>query len=166
MEITSIAAFTEHMGKVRERTMNVVRLVPEDKLEWTPRPGVFTLGDQARHIAAIERYMYGETIALRQPAYAGCGPELAATLPDVIAYMERCRAETFAILTDLTEADLHRKCPIPGGGTITTWKWMRLWIEHEIHHRGQIYYMLGMLGVSTPPIFGLTSEQVIERSAG
>jgi uncharacterized damage-inducible protein DinB len=33
-------------------------------------------------------------------------------------------------------------------------------IEHEIHHRAQIYVYLGVLGVTTPPLFGLTSEQV------
>jgi uncharacterized damage-inducible protein DinB len=37
-------------------------------------------------------------------------------------------------------------------------------VEHEVHHRGQIYVMLGMLGVSTPPLFGLTSEEVRARS--
>ncbi len=35
--------------------------------------------------------------------------------------------------------------------------------EHEIHHRGQLYMYLGMLGVETPPIYGLTSEEVAER---
>ena len=38
-------------------------------------------------------------------------------------------------------------------------------VEHEVHHRGQIYLMLNMLGVATPPLFGLTSEQVRDRSA-
>jgi uncharacterized damage-inducible protein DinB len=37
-------------------------------------------------------------------------------------------------------------------------------VEHEAHHRGQIYLMLGMRGVPTPPIFGLTSEEVRARS--
>jgi uncharacterized damage-inducible protein DinB len=37
-------------------------------------------------------------------------------------------------------------------------------VEHEVHHRGQLYLMLAMLGVRTPPIYGLTSEQVRERS--
>jgi uncharacterized damage-inducible protein DinB len=35
--------------------------------------------------------------------------------------------------------------------------------EHEAHHRGQIYLYLSILGVETPPIFGLTSEQVRAR---
>jgi uncharacterized damage-inducible protein DinB len=36
--------------------------------------------------------------------------------------------------------------------------------EHECHHRGQIYLYLGMLGVPTPPLYGLTSEQVRAES--
>ena len=38
-------------------------------------------------------------------------------------------------------------------------------VEHEVHHRGQIYLMLNMLEVSTPPLYGLTSEEVRARSA-
>jgi uncharacterized damage-inducible protein DinB len=37
--------------------------------------------------------------------------------------------------------------------------------EHQVHHRGQIYLMLNMLEVATPPLFGLTSEEVRARSA-
>ena len=37
-------------------------------------------------------------------------------------------------------------------------------VEHEIHHRGQIYMYLGILGIETPPIYGLTSEEVRARS--
>jgi uncharacterized damage-inducible protein DinB len=33
-------------------------------------------------------------------------------------------------------------------------------VEHEVHHRGQIYLMLGMLEVRTPPLYGLTEEEV------
>jgi uncharacterized damage-inducible protein DinB len=37
--------------------------------------------------------------------------------------------------------------------------------EHEIHHRGQIYLYLGILGVPAPPLYGLTSEQVRAQGA-
>ena len=39
-------------------------------------------------------------------------------------------------------------------------------VEHEVHHRGQIYVYLGMLEVKTPPLFGLTSEELIKVSKG
>lgn len=45
-----------------------------------------------------------------------------------------------------------------------TRKWLRAMIEHEAHHRGQLYLMLRLIGVSPPPLFGLTSEQVRARS--
>jgi uncharacterized damage-inducible protein DinB len=44
------------------------------------------------------------------------------------------------------------------------WKWLRAMVEHEVHHRGQLYLMLGMIGARTPPPFGLTSEEVRSRS--
>ncbi len=68
------------------------------------------------------------------------------------------------IFSRLSDADLQRKCPTPAGAEIRTAKWLRAMVEHEIHHRGQLYLYLGMLGVPTQPIFGLTSEQV--RSVG
>jgi uncharacterized damage-inducible protein DinB len=49
---------------------------------------------------------------------------------------------------------------------MTVWKWLRAMVEHEVHHRGEIYLMLGHLGVETPPLYGLTSEEVRERSVG
>jgi uncharacterized damage-inducible protein DinB len=37
-------------------------------------------------------------------------------------------------------------------------------VEHEAHHRGQMYLMLNLLQVPAPPLFGLTSEEVRARS--
>ena len=78
--------------------------------------------------------------------------------------MEKLHAESMDIFSQLSDADLNQKCLTPAGTEIQTWKWLRAMVEHEIHHRGQIYLYLGMLGVRTQPIFGLTSEQV--RSTG
>jgi uncharacterized damage-inducible protein DinB len=61
---------------------------------------------------------------------------------------------------------LTSKCLTPDGAPITTWKWLRAMVEHEIHHRGQIYLYLALLGVATPPLYGLTSEQVLELARG
>ena len=36
--------------------------------------------------------------------------------------------------------------------------------EHEAHHRGQLYLMLRLLGVPTPPLYGLTEEQLLDKS--
>lgn len=64
MEITSVSSFLDYYGKIRERTNRLILLLPKDQLEWAYRPGKFTIGDQVRHIAGIERYLYAETIAV------------------------------------------------------------------------------------------------------
>jgi uncharacterized damage-inducible protein DinB len=164
MEIQRIEPFLEYLSKVHQRTARVIRCIPPEKIEWTYREGKFTLGDQVRHLATIERYMFVETVSGRPSRYAGCGRELADGYDQVLRFMERLRAESLQILSALSDADLQRKCVTPDGAQITVWKWLRAMVEHEIHHRGQVYLYLSLLGVPTPPLYGLTSEQVRERS--
>ncbi len=160
MEIRTIDAFVDYYGKIRQRTDRVVALVPPDQLEWAYRPGKFSIGDTIRHVAAIERYLYAETAAGRRGAYPGCGRELADGYEAVMAFYGRLREESMAVFSGLTDDQLRHKCTTPSGAEITLWKWLRALIEHEIHHRGQLYVYLGMLGVATPPLFGLTAEDV------
>ena len=164
MEIRSVTQFLEYWESLRGRTRRVVACIPPERIEWTYRSGAFTLGDLVRHLATIERYMYAETVAGRPSRYPGCARELADGYEAVLGYFDRLDREAKAIIATLTDADLNRKCQTPAGVAITTWKWLRAMCEHEAHHRGQIYLMLGMLGVATPPLYGLTSEEVRERS--
>lgn len=165
MEIRTVESFLDYWRNIRGRTRRVVETIPPEHIEWAPKPGRFTLGDLARHLVVIERYMYAETVNGRPAVYEGCGPELAAGKDAVIAFMDRLHAEAVHLFGQLTDEDLQRKCLTPAGTPITTWKWLRAMVEHEAHHRGQIYLMLGMLGVSTPPIFGLTAEELHARTA-
>lgn len=164
MEIRSTSQFLEYWTSLRGRTRRVVTCIPPDQLEWTHRPGAFTLGDLVRHLATIERYMFAETVAGRPSSYPGCGRELADGYDNVLAYFDRLDTESMAIIGALSDTDLTRKCQTPAGIAMTTWKWLRAMCEHEAHHRGQIYLMLGMLDVTTPPLYGLTSEEVRARS--
>lgn len=165
VEIQTIEPFLRYFGNIRERTMRVAKLTPSEKIDWSYLPGKFTLGDLLRHIAVTERYMWAETVHLRPSAYTTHGPELAATYDKVIALMERLHLEAMELFAQLTDADLRRKCKTPAGTEIVTAKWLRAMTEHEIHHRGQLYLYLSMLGVKTPPIFGLTSEEVRSRGS-
>lgn len=194
----SPAEFLVYFEKIRGRTERVAALIPDDRIEWTPRDGKwpshdsarrsarsaaeppptrfagdpssptdragFTLGDTVRHIAAIERWMFAENAMRRPSRYAGCGRELADGKPAVLAYLRDRHREAVEIFASLSPSDFESRCETPGGASIRVGKWLRSMIEHEVHHRGQIYLMLGMLGVETPPLYGLTSEEVRARS--
>lgn len=164
MEIKSAGPFTAYWEGIRGRTRRVVEVIPADRIEWAPAAGRWTLGDIVRHLAGIERDMYAENVQGRPTRYPGHGKELAEGKDALLTYLDRKHAESLEIFRGLTPAQLESKCQTPAGTPITTWKWLRAMVEHESHHRGQLYFMLGLLGVPTPPIFGLTEEEVTARS--
>ena len=152
--------FLNHFDKVRQRTRRVAECIPADRVEWAYKPGAFTLGDLARHIAVTERYIWAETVHNRAVAYSTHGRELADGKDAVLALFDRLHEESLAQFRALTPATLDAKCVTPAGVPLTTWKWLRMLPEHEIHHRGQLYTMLSVLDVPTPPIYGMTATQV------
>ncbi|MBI1319409.1 MAG: DinB family protein [Candidatus Hydrogenedens sp.] len=164
MEISSAAVFIDYYGKLRQRTLKVVACIPPERIEWRYADGKWSLGDIVRHLGTIERWMYGETLQGEPSRYAGCGPELAEGYDAVVAYLTQMHEETLGILRGFSDDDLQAKCITPGDAPITRWKWMRAMTEHEIHHRGQLYTALGVLGVPTPPLFGLTAEEVAAKA--
>ena len=108
--------------------------------------------------------MYAETVKGRPSAYPGHGKALADGFDATLAYYDRLHEESCAIFATLTHAELNAKSLTVAGTPITTWKWLRAMFEHEAHHRGQLYTMLGMRGVKTPPLYGLTVEEVQAKS--
>jgi uncharacterized damage-inducible protein DinB len=164
MHIESAEAILPYFENIRARTLRVVALIPRDRIDWTHRAGAFTLGDIVRHLAATERWMFAENVRGRPSRYPGHGRELADGFDAVLAYFGRMHEESMLIFRELTLEELRTPVETPAGKPIVAWKWLRAMVEHEVHHRGQLYLMLGMLGVATPPIYGLTSEQVRERS--
>jgi len=158
------AEFLNYYAKIRQRTEDVVRCIPPKDIEWSLSDGRFSLGDIVRHLASIERFMYAENARRRPSQYPGHGRELADGYDAVLEYFAKMHRESIDILTGLTAEDFNSLCKTPAGIEIRVWKWLRAMIEHEVHHRGQLYVYLGALGVRTPPIFGLTSEQVRDVS--
>ncbi|HET6762774.1 MAG TPA: DinB family protein [Longimicrobiaceae bacterium] len=158
------AAIADHIERLHARTRRLVVLIPPDDVEWSPHPGWFTLGGLVRHMAGTERWLFAECARDRPSRYPGHGPELASGLDAVVAYYDRLHAESAAIFASLDSAALTARIATPAGARMAAWKWLRGMNEHEAHHRGQLYLMLAMRGVATPPIFGLTAEEVQARS--
>lgn len=164
MEIKSLESFLEYYEKIRARTERIIQCIPSDKIDWTYAEGKFTFGDLIRHLAGIERYLYAENAQFKQSLYPGHGKHLAASYDEVLQYFHDKHAESMEIFRGLSPEKLEARCMLPNGTSITLWKWLRAMVEHEIHHRGQIYLYLAMLNIPTPPLYGLTSEQVLEKS--
>ena len=161
---SELTPFLDYLDSVHARTRRVVACIPLEALEWTPAPGRWTAGDQVRHLAGVERWMYGESVYGRPSRYAGHGRRLADGKSAVLDYYDKLHAESRALFAALTPDQWTAKVRTPADTPITTWKWLRLMVEHEAHHRGQLYFTLGLLGVSTPPIYGLSESELVATS--
>jgi len=164
MEITTIEPFLKYYENLRKRTLKVIECIPSEKINWTHAAGKFTFADLIRHLAATERFMFAETVQNKKSVYPGHEEHLADGYTNVLRFLDEMHRESMEIFRRLTDEDLQKKCLTPNDTPITVWKWLRALAEHEIHHRGQIYAYLGMLGIAAPPLYGLTSEEVRERS--
>jgi len=156
----SLDEFLKSFERVRERTRRVAACIPEDRVEWAYKPGAFTPGDLVRHVAVAERFIWAETVHGRTSRYTTHGRELADGKPAILALLDRLHAEALAEFRALTPAMLDAKCRTPAGSPMTAWRWLSMMPEHEIHHRGQLYTLLGMLDAPTPPLYGMTADQV------
>src|SRR5579864_765025 len=165
MEIPTIAPFLDYFEKIRSRTMRLVSCIPPTQVEWRCKEGKFTLGDLARHIASVERDVFAESVAGGRNRYAGCGRELADGYDEVVRFMERMHSESMSIFSRLSDEDLRRKCASADGTPMTIWKFLRSMPEHEIHHRGELYAYLGILGVSVFLHDAVTTEKLQEIAA-
>ena len=164
MEAVTIESFLNYFENIRFRTMRVVRAIPADRVEWRHTQGVFSPGDRARHIAATERLTFAENILGRPSRYAGCGVDLADGLENIVAFMDRMHSETVGLLQNLKPEDMQSKGVTPQGVPVTISKLLRAMIEHEVHHRGELYVYLALLGVERPPLYGVTEPELRRHS--
>lgn len=156
----TVGEFVQYWQSMRARTMRVAQLVPESQIDWAATNGAMSFADILRHLALIERWMFTETVLGRPSRYVSHGDEHASGKGEVLQLMRQLHVDSIEQLLTLAPLDLDRKVSTPAGVPITAWKWLRAMVEHEAHHRGQLYLMLRLCGVTTPPIFGLTSEQL------
>ena len=104
----SMDSFLKHFANIRERTRRVAKCIPDDRIEWAPREGMFTLGDLVRHIAVAERFIWAESIHGRQSKYVTHGRELADGKAAVLAFLDRMHEEATALFLALPPEAMER----------------------------------------------------------
>src|SRR5215204_2638201 len=94
VEPSTIGIFLEYLGSVHKRTRRVIECIPPKDIDWAPAPNRFSFGDIVRHLAGIERWMYGETVLGRPSLYRSHGKELADGHDAVLAYHDSLHEES------------------------------------------------------------------------
>ena len=141
----------DHWDEVRRDLLRAVDYLSDDELRFVPREGLWSLGQVICHVAGSEDGWLGwargeasEGVEYRATDYP--------TIGDVKGLLAGVHERTLATLRELDTADFSREVVTPWGERCTL-GWV-IWhvLEHEIHHRGEIYLMIGLLGREAPEI--------------
>jgi len=163
--IRSVQEYISYFASIRKRTLNYVRMVPDDRLHWAPKDGEFTCADIVRHIAAGE-VMFVRLVMHDVWKYGGHSGDEATTAA-LLEMLDRTHAAAMEELRALPDAELDQpRHSLEGNTPIKAWRWLLALVEHEIHHRSQLAMYLTLMGITPPHIYGLGVEDIIARATG
>jgi uncharacterized damage-inducible protein DinB len=140
-----------YWNDVRDGLLAALDKLIDSQLDFRPREGLWTLRETVVHMAGTEdgwlRYYalnrWHENIP-QAPDY----PTIAS-LKALLAEMHERTLKQFAEDADVL---MEQASPLPWGGQVSLgWAVWHV-LEHEIHHRGEVFLMLGLMGIEAPDV--------------
>ena len=111
------------------------------------------MGDVARHIANAEEGWFRHIVTRELNDWPSAYTAQDYPSVDAVkALLQEVNSSTVAYLKDVDAVDVDQRIQLPWGPEVTL-RWV-VWhvLEHEIHHRGEIYLMVGLLGMEAPDV--------------
>jgi uncharacterized damage-inducible protein DinB len=140
-----------HWYDVRNGLLTALDKLTDAQLDFTPREGLWSLRETVTHIAGTEDgwlRFFTDNRWHENPPQVASYPTIAS-LKSLLSETHVITEKQFAKDFDTT---LQKTCTLPWGGQVSM-DWA-VWhvIEHEIHHRGEIFLMLGLMGIEAPDV--------------
>ena len=156
----------DHEMKV---TRTVLERIPEDKLGWKPHEKSMTLGRLAGHIAELPRFSLS-MIQLDALDFAPKDgepprkPTIAESRKHVLQLFDEKVAEAREVIAGATDEHLAKVWTLSMAGN-TIFSMPRamavrtMFLNHVVHHRGQLSVYLRLLDVPVPSIYGPSADE-------
>ena len=137
--------------RIHAQSVKVMEVAPDDKYDWKPHETSMTLGALMNHISQAESGLIEALISGVFPQEFTNYDNTAA----LIAAFDKSHAEAVAKLQALSdEAWDEQVAPFGPERSFSRLALLTVSLEHEVHHRGQLYVYLRMLGCPVPELFG------------
>jgi uncharacterized damage-inducible protein DinB len=145
------AQYFDHWYRIWSDLMVVVDSLHDEQLSFRPADSYERdVGDILRHIIALEQGWIHFVIRRSLPAWPQIEAAELSGVAAIKAEMQRVHQETMDYLVSLPVEEFDRIVLTPEDGTAKL-GWI-LWhvLEQQIHHRGELFICLSMLGIPRP----------------
>jgi uncharacterized damage-inducible protein DinB len=148
---TQIESTIANWNRIHKQTTRVMAIAPNDQYGWRPHETAMTLGELMNHLFQSEM---GLADAVVTGVYPKEFPSYSQTA-ELIEAFDKSHAEGVAKVTALSPEALQEEItPFGPQWQVPRMVVLNLALEHEIHHRGQLYTYLRILGCELPSLFG------------
>ena len=148
-----LESFINKWHRIHNQTARLMAVAPDDKYEWKPCDSGMSLGELMNHIWVSEAGLIEATI---NGAFPKEWPASVNTTKEMLAAFDKAHTEAAARTATLTDEQLSEEiAPFGPGNELTRLASLNATLEHQIHHRGQLYTYLRLAGCEVPPLFGL-----------
>jgi uncharacterized damage-inducible protein DinB len=160
--VTIAEVFLREFDGEMETTRRVLERVPSGRLEWSPHPKSMTMKQLAGHVAELATW----GVRINQSSFeVGTRKRLEFdSVGELLALFDEAVAASRASIAQKTDEDLRERFTVTRGGT--TFFQMskasllrRVFLNHLIHHRGQLSVYLRLNDVPLPPIYGPSADE-------
>lgn len=140
--------------EVHPVTLGALGALTEAQLHWKPAGWHSSAQDLAFHTCNVEWVWIYRNVLRLEPWEARWHSKGFAGLPELLAYWRDIHATTVQWLKETPATELQRQCPLPYEYLPeASLQWIVNHVmEHEIHHRGQLFMLMRMQGVEPPKI--------------
>jgi uncharacterized damage-inducible protein DinB len=138
----------------RPVTKAVIAAIPPDKADFRPDPVTRTAIDLAWHIVTAENRFFEAVAAGVFDLTPWDRPASVRTPADINAWYDERSARAVERLTRLSGDELVRIIDFRGLFQFPAVIYLRLGLDHSIHHRGQLSMYLRPMGAKVPSIYG------------
>jgi uncharacterized damage-inducible protein DinB len=149
-------------------TRKVLERVPEDKYNYKPHPKSMEMGRLASHVAEMLGWVgstfQSESFDFAPPGGEPMQPFVAKNNQELLAAFDKNCREAREVLEKASDESMMQTWTLLGGGK-TIFSMPRLgvvrsmFMNHIVHHRGQLSVYLRLNEVPVPSIYGPSADE-------
>jgi uncharacterized damage-inducible protein DinB len=149
----TLGILLSNWDRARSKLIETIDCFEEQDLAFRPFVDSWTVRELMIHIAHEEMGEVGYGIIQELPEWPeDYNPSDYETLESIKALLADVRLRTMEYLEKQTDTDLERVVEAPWGMSYRLGELIGHVVEHEIHHRGELALILGLLGRQAPDI--------------